>query len=159
MRLPAFSTSRVALAVAAAATTAVTTAACRSPSAGPLDAPNETTPTAVVKVTAPDTLRLHAREIGSVDGGRLVVRFLAVESDSRCPSTAICVWQGDAAALLHLTDAGGRRTGTTLHTTLQPKAVEYAGYDVALAYVEPYPDGHTPIDSAAYVAVLSVKRK
>ena len=154
MRLPAFRTSRVALIVATAAA-----AACRSSSAGPLDAPNESTPAAAVKVTAPDTLRLHAGEVGSVDRGRLVIRFLAVESDSRCPSTVNCVWEGDAAALLHLTDADGRLTRTTLHTALQPKSVEYAGYDVALAYVEPYPNALAPIDSAAYVAVLSVKRR
>ena len=71
------------------------------------------------------------------------------------------MWQGDAAVALRLTSADGRRAGTTLHTALnlQPKSVEYDGYDVTLDDVQPYPKAQTPIEPGAYVAVISVARR
>jgi len=141
----------------AAAIVAATTA-CHS-SAGP-DSPAPGG-AVVARVTAPDTLRLHVGTAGVVDGGALTVEFLKVEGDSRCPSGVTCVWQGDAAVELRLTSADGRRAGTTLHTALnvQPKSVEYDGYDVTLADVQPYPKAQAPIEPGAYVAVISVSRR
>ena len=105
-----------------------------------------------------DTLRLAAGQRGTVDDGRLTIDFRAVANDSRCPSTVVCVWAGNAAAALELM-ADARRSSATLHTTLEPRRVTYGGYDVALLHVEPYPDGHRPIAPAEYVAVLEVTRK
>ena len=105
-----------------------------------------------------DTLRLVAGQRGTVDDGRLTIEFVAISSDSRCPSTAICAWAGEAVAELHLT-ADARRTAATLRTALAPRPVTFGGYDVALVHVAPYPDGHERIPPAAYVAVLEVTRK
>jgi hypothetical protein len=105
-----------------------------------------------------DTLRLAAGQRGSVDDGRLTIDFLRVAADSRCPSTANCVWAGDAAAELRLTASREART-VTVHTTTEPRRASHGGYDVALVHVEPYPDGHRPIAPAEYVAVLEVTRR
>jgi hypothetical protein len=104
-----------------------------------------------------DTLRLAAGQFGSVDDGRLTIEFVRIAADSRCPSTAICVWMGDAAAELRLA-AGSERRTDTVHTNLEPRRVSHGGYDVALVHVEPYPDGRE-IAPAAYVAVLEVTRR
>jgi hypothetical protein len=144
-----------AVAAVAAATLAL---ACHSGAGPDSPAPDGAV---VARVTAPDTLRLHVGTAGVVDGGKLTVEFLKVEGDSRCPGGVTCVWQGDAAVALRLTSADGRRAGTTLHTALnlQPKSVEYDGYDVTLADVQPYPKAQTPIEPGAYVAVISVARR
>jgi len=101
-----------------------------------------------------DTLRLHVGETRQVIGG-LAVQFRALVSESRCPMNAVCVWQGDAAVRLHLTAAGGQQADTTLHTTLEPRAVQFGGYDIGLVHVEPYPVADQKPDSTAYVVTLT----
>lgn len=105
-----------------------------------------------------DTLRVAVGTTGAFDDGRLRVEFRAVEGDSRCPSTALCIWPGDAVVALRLTGAAPP-ADATLHTHGEPRRADYHGYDVALVRVEPYPDGHAPIDPGAYVAVLAVGRR
>src|SRR5215510_7023643 len=56
-----------------------------------------------------------AGKTASVDGTGLRITFEAVTADSRCPSTAICVWQGDAAVALRLA-RDSRTVIDTLHT-------------------------------------------
>ena len=105
-----------------------------------------------------DTVRVDVHQRAAFDSGRFVVTFDTVEADSRCPADAMCVWAGDAAAGLHL-DVAGRRAGTTLHTQLEPKKVEYFGYVVRLVNVEPYPGTYDRSKPApAPVAVLVVTR-
>ena len=71
----------------------------------------------------PFTLKVGER--ARVDGANLYLRFLDVESDSRCPSNALilCVWEGDAAVEIEIGPLSGAAAVDTLHTTLEPKSV------------------------------------
>ncbi|HVE79664.1 MAG TPA: hypothetical protein VNA89_12405 [Gemmatimonadaceae bacterium] len=89
--------------------------------------------------------------------GELTVELRDIESDSRCAVDVVCVWAGDAAVALRL-DRGGQRAGTTLHTTLEPKRVEYFGYDVALETVAPPNDSRRPTEKGEYVVTLRITR-
>ena len=104
-----------------------------------------------------DSVRIAVGRSASFDGGRFVVGFEAVEADSRCPADAMCVHMGDAAARFRL-EADGRRAGTTLHTGREPKQIEYAGWVLRLANLEPYPgtyDRSKPAPPAAAVVVVT----
>jgi hypothetical protein len=101
------------------------------------------------------TLTLRVGATGTVDG--LAITFRGVESDSRCPADALCVWVGDGAVRLSL-EVDEHRAGTTLHTHLAPKAVEYAGYTVRLAGLTPYPYASAPIAPGQYMVTLGVRR-
>jgi hypothetical protein len=105
---------------------------------------------------------LGAGKTASIDGTGLSITFAAVTAESRCPSTAICVWQGDAAIALKLARAN-RTVYDTLHTASNTslawrKNSGFEGYDVELVNVAPYPDGQ-PIPRERYVVTLRVKQQ
>ena len=130
--------------------------ACKMVPASP-DAPGTTGTRETAAATLGDTVRLAVGRSVAWDAGRFVVAFDTVEADSRCAADVVCVWAGDAAARFRL-DAEGRRAGTTLHTTLEPKQIEYAGYVIRLVNVEPYPgtyDRSKPAPSPVAVIVVT----
>ncbi len=89
--------------------------------------------------TADDsTLIVVLGETASTPDGKLRLTFVKLESDSRCPANAVCVWQGDAATRLRV-QAGGNDVDTTLHTTLEPRLIEVGGILLSLLEVRPYP--------------------
>lgn len=61
--------------------------------------------------------------------------------DSRCPSSVVCVWEGNAETDLWATLPGHERVGFQLHTNegIGPQEVEISGYVIGLSRLEPYP--------------------
>lgn len=123
---------------------------------GPEDS---TGPTPSVVLGTPAEVRL--RMGGSVQVGAtspLVVTFRDVEQDSRCPVDVQCAWAGDAAIALRLS-RDGRSAGTTLHTGVEPRQVEYDGYVVRLLGVEPPTRAGREIPKSGYLVTLRVTRE
>jgi hypothetical protein len=89
-----------------------------------------------------------------VQGSSINIRFGGVAEDSRCPSDVQCVWAGDAVVRVSLSGAGP--TDVSLHTTLDPKAVQYAGRTITLVGLKPVPRSGTKIPALEYVATLRV---
>jgi hypothetical protein len=93
----------------------------------------------------------------SASYGGLVVRLVAVTSDSRCPANAICIQQGDA-----LMDVEARANGATTTYTLQvndpaKRSAVHAGYRIDVDMLTPYPFT-TPIPQADYRLTLTLRR-
>ena len=113
------------------------------------------------KVVAVDSeFTLRRAERASVDGGRLLLTFLSVPSDSRCPSDVVCVWQGDAAMLFRLEsdDSESPTIVDTLHTELQPRTLTHLGYTVTVKALEPYPHSKQDPGSRDYRATLIITK-
>lgn len=104
---------------------------------------------------------LERGESASLDGGALVITFVEVAADSRCPADVVCVWQGDAAMVFQLSSRVLRIAARldTLHTGVDPRTGSYAGYSIAVTELAPYP--HSSDDPAArdYRATLTVTRQ
>jgi hypothetical protein len=92
-----------------------------------------------------------------VPGTALRVGFLGLESDSRCPTGVVCVWQGDAAAKIGLTAGSGPTHPQVLHTALEPGSVDFGGVRVTLLDVAPWPVDGQPTDPDDYVVTLRVE--
>lgn len=81
----------------------------------------------------------------------LVVRFVDVPTDHRCPLDVTCVWEGDAEVLVTVVQDGEART-FRLHTPrdlIGPTSVELvSGHRLELLGLEPGPvsDRETPLD-------------
>jgi len=88
----------------------------------------------------------------------LVVAFLRVSGDSRCPGDAICVQGGDA--VVHLRAISGTSSNYELHTGDSARSsVVHAGYRITLAGLQPYPfSSLPPIQPGDYRASLVVSR-
>jgi hypothetical protein len=89
----------------------------------------------------------------------LDVRFLEVSADSRCPSHALilCVWQGDAAVVVETSPQFADAEHHTLHTTLDPKAVDLGTVTLQLVQLDPYPEDVGPIPIEDYRATFVAK--
>ena len=96
-----------------------------------------------------------------IEGTHLLVFFDAVTEDSRCPTGVQCPWEGDAAVRLELSsdNAEFAPQPRTLHTALEPRAVEFLGVTIRLVEVAPYPNSAgPPIDPASYTVRLIATR-
>jgi len=109
------------------------------------------------QVTSPGEIRLAVGEEVRVDG-LLRIGFSGVPGDSRCPASVVCIWQGDAAVEIHYGLGQGPSYPDTLHTALDPKGVSFAGYQIALVEVAPYPYAPGPIPLGEYVIRVRVAR-
>lgn len=140
-----------------AAAGALTLAACAS--GGTLTEP--VTPSGqqgTIQVTG-DTLPVTTtRAVETRDGVRVSLR--RVEQDSRCPTNATCVWEGDAAVALRF-ERQGTTTDVTLHTSprIGATSVVVGGVEFRLFGLTPYPVAGQPMPEAgAYTAFLVMKR-
>lgn len=86
------------------------------------------------------------------------VRFAGVPADSRCPTSVVCPWAGDGEVEIHYAHGMGPSYPDTLHTTLDPRAVEFAGYRISLRDLGPYPNDADPIPPDEYAARLRIER-
>ena len=104
---------------------------------------------------------LRRGETASAGGGMLLVTFLSVGDDSRCPADVVCVWAGDAALHFRLASEQSDVAAITdtLHTTLQPQAVSYLGYTVTVKGLQPRPYSTDEPGSRDYRVALMITRE
>jgi len=138
--------------LAAAAVMAL--AACTTPNA----AITASGPAASDVVNIDSDFDLKPGQTARVDGTALTVSFVGVPEDSRCPIDVVCVWAGNGAVSLVITDAAGAKTTVVLNTTLSPRSVRNSGYEISLSGLKPAPRQASPIPLADYVATLRVTR-
>jgi hypothetical protein len=110
-----------------------------------------------LNVSSPALLVLRVGDEVRVDS-ILRVSFHRVASDSRCPSSVVCVWAGDGAVEITHGVGMGPSIPVTLHTTLEPKSVEFQGYVLTLVELTPYPATTNPIPPREYSIRLQVER-
>lgn len=69
----------------------------------------------------------------------LLLEFTTLAEDSRCPASAMCVWEGNARVLVTAT-RGKTTTVLGLNSNPQfPVRAEFEGYVIELRNVDPYP--------------------
>ncbi|NIM48623.1 MAG: hypothetical protein GTN62_02805 [Gemmatimonadales bacterium] len=104
---------------------------------------------------------LKVGEWARIDEADLLVRFVEVVSDSRCPSNALilCLWEGDGAVLVEIAPQDGDALLDTLHTALDPKAVDLGAVTLELRRLDPYPWDVTPIPVEDYLATFVVESR
>jgi hypothetical protein len=128
-------------------------------SAGALNAKPHA-PVAVKAVRLNQEFTLEQGQRVTLKRTNLWIKFVAVESDSRCPSDVKCVWAGNAAVQVEVSI--GRRSKTLTLNTGRGGAlageIEYKGYRVKLVGLSPYPRSDRKIAAEDYAATLLVTR-
>ncbi len=133
---------------------ALAVSACTTPNTGI----TASGPSASDVIAVDRDFELKSGQTARVDGTAITVSFVGVPEDSRCPVDVQCVWAGNGAVSLVLTDDTGARNNAVLHTTLSPRSVRVARYEVSLTGLKPDPRQGSPIPLANYVATLRVTR-
>lgn len=94
----------------------------------------------------------------TVSAGDVRVRFAELLEESRCPSTVICVWQGNGKIRVEITNH--RATSSVQLNTAGdpsfPREATALGVRVRLEELQPYPQDTGPHDPSRYRARLLV---
>ena len=104
-----------------------------------------------------DEIDLDFGQLTTLSGRDFSVKFEGVVGDSRCPTGAVYVWEGNAEILLKAT-SGALEETYSLSTTLEPKQIEHDGYLLELISVSPYPDMDEELTEDDYSIIVSVTR-
>jgi tetratricopeptide (TPR) repeat protein len=94
------------------------------------------------------------------DEADLILVFQSVLEDSRCPRQVECFWSGQVRIMIQVQQKGTEATPFELNTNppLKQDTISYAGYDVQLLQIDPYPEApDQPIPPEAYQATFIVK--
>ena len=92
----------------------------------------------------------------SIRVAALSLEFTTLAEESRCPASAICVWEGNARVLI--TAMRGRAT-TVLELNTNPRfpvRASFEGYVIELRSVDPYPATPAPPRAQDYTVTLFV---
>jgi len=90
----------------------------------------------------------------------LQVSFAQLIEDSRCPTSVVCVWQGNGAIRIDITTSRGTQ-GVTLNTAGGagfPREAAVEGYTFALVELDPQRQTSDPIPVQQYRATIRVTR-
>jgi hypothetical protein len=117
-------------------------------------APNENP----VFVQANTPFQLRPGTTVSVGDSGLLIAFRGVGSDSRCPTDVVCVWAGDAVARIQVTVGRMAWTSHDLHTTLEPREIQFREWTIRLVSLEPARQSNREIPAGQYLLTLEVTR-
>jgi hypothetical protein len=120
--------------------------------------PGEPRPVSIRVVSSPAEIVLSVGVEVRVDS-LLRLGFMGVPADSRCPTSVVCIWAGDGAAEIAYGLGMGPSYPDTLHTTLEPRSAEFAGYLITLLDLMPYPFTPGPIPLDEYAVRLRIERR
>jgi len=100
---------------------------------------------------------IAAGETTEISGTGLVITFVRVPEDSRCPMGAMCIWVGNAQVELRTT-LNGVPTTLALNTMTDPTAGSVAPYKITLTGLAPIPSigRPMPIPQKDYRATLVI---
>ncbi|KAF6243277.1 hypothetical protein C6988_04170 [Nitrosopumilus sp. b1] len=77
-------------------------------------------------------------------------------SDSRCPKSVTCIWEGEVTATFNITK-GADKSSTIEIKTSETTSVEFDTYSLTLTNTEPYPEENMEIKKEQYVITLLVE--
>jgi hypothetical protein len=88
----------------------------------------------------------------------LVIRFVSVTADSRCPSDVTCIQAGEVRCQMEIRDTGTSNIPEAVVLTQPPLSMTYKNY--LLTYdVQPYPKSTETIKKEDYHIVLTVSNQ
>jgi hypothetical protein len=112
-------------------------------------------------VVANSDFDLAVGQSARIDGSAVTIAFTGVTEDSRCPLGVMCIWAGNAAVSLTVTDAAGTKSQVVVNTNVSPAtpdSVRVAGYVLRLVGLQPIQRRDVTIPPASYVATLNAAR-
>lgn len=103
------------------------------------------------------TITLTVGQTRHLSGGRTIT-FVKVINDSRCPSGAVCIWQGDAALQIAVDDKQGRQLHV-LHTAggkQYHRTLAINGLVLTVKTLQPRPPAGTQLMAGDYRLTLRI---
>lgn len=105
-----------------------------------------------------DGIFIKQGEEAKVQGEDLIIAFVSVAEDSRCPEGATCIWAGNARVHLMARNSKGECAEFDLNTHLTPGEYDFGKYKIRLAQLAPHPSIHGLPKPGEYTATLAVTK-
>jgi hypothetical protein len=95
-----------------------------------------------------------------IAGENLIIKFVEVISDGRCPRGAICIWPGEANCLIEITthSESSNRKVLTQPGLSKPSKIGFANYKITFD-LQPYPEVGKAPDKKGYHLQLLISKK
>lgn len=115
--------------------------------------------TGTVTQTTVGTVLVKLRQTTTIPAENLVIEFVRVVEDTRCPSDVQCFWSGEAIIELKISKDGADR-GTIRLSTLpnETNRATAGGYTFKLEKLDPYPKLDSDKSKFEYAATLLVMK-
>lgn len=105
-----------------------------------------------------ETISFRSGQQKQAGRGKLNIRFISVLEDSRCPVRAVCVWAGNAKVRIDVSIRHRQKKTIELNTGLDPRTVEFEGYQFKLVSVTPRPGEGEAGKTSRPTITITVKR-
>lgn len=109
-----------------------------------------------VSAKQPERISVKINEAATAKNG-IMIKFVELIDDSRCPTDTNCVWAGNAKIKVRITK-NGRSKDLELNSNLAPRDVVFAGYCFKLVGLTPEPRSNIRINRNGYVAAIEIKK-
>ena len=110
-----------------------------------------------ISVELGQEFELKLGQTASIEAEELKVKFVEVVGDSRCPTGATCVWEGEVSCTLEITYLDEMYTKTIVQSGLSSQyAVEiFEEYELEFT-VQPYPELDKEIKADEYRLLITI---
>ena len=105
-----------------------------------------------------ETLTLKRGQQKTAAKAEIIIKFVSVTEDSRCPVDANCVWAGNAKVHVKVTDRHGGMKMMVMNATMGPKGDQYNGWAIYLTSLDPPPKSSKKINQRSYTAIFTITR-
>lgn len=105
-----------------------------------------------------DTMTVWIRKEVTISSENMLIGFPKLIEESRCPTGATCLWEGNAKVGINLAIGYGAVVELELNTGLEPRSAEVMGYNVELIDVLPHPHILADPNPDGYSVLLRVTK-
>jgi hypothetical protein len=113
-----------------------------------------------ISATMGETFELAINDIAYIESADLLVHFVNVTEDSRCPSDVQCIWAGQVTVVIELrqnsTNTELGNLSLTMSGASNPPTSTIEGYKIKLLRVDPYPISTRPLQISDYRVTLLI---
>jgi hypothetical protein len=113
------------------------------------------------ETTAPlgNEVSLKAGQTLKINGESIQIKFIEIESDSRCPAGVTCIWAGEVQCLLEISYGGQVESKTLVKAggSADFASMSYKEYQLAFD-IQPYPQAGKEILKSEYSTKLKVTK-
>lgn len=110
------------------------------------------------KDAKPESVSVQIHKEKKLPRSKVVIRFLELVEDSRCPTGTQCIWAGNGKIKVSIKRGAGAARVFDMDTNGPNKTVSHKGYRITLKELTPHPAENIRIDRNGYVAMFSVEK-
>jgi hypothetical protein len=100
--------------------------------------------------------KLRYQEQAIIRSEELIIKFLALLEDSRCPVNVDCIWEGNGKIQIGVKKNSGEFKTFVLNTNLEPLEIMFENYKIKIVSLDPKPKSEAKNKAESYIATFLI---